>query len=179
METLAFLQTSWYVIVGILLAGYAILDGFDLGAGSLLPLPGQRRRGKACRNSIPSGRSGTERGLADHRRSGPVRRFPARVREPYSAGSTCAHARVVRAHFPRGFDGVLGTMTKNGAAVERRVHRREPPAVAPVRFVALGNVIVRRSARRVNDFTGNFFTLLRPYPLAIGCSVFRRCSCRV
>ncbi|RPI94074.1 MAG: cytochrome d ubiquinol oxidase subunit II, partial [Spirochaetales bacterium] len=37
METLAFLQTSWYVIIGILLAGYAILDGFDLGAGALLP----------------------------------------------------------------------------------------------------------------------------------------------
>jgi len=29
------LQTIWFVLVGVLLAGYAILDGFDLGVGAL------------------------------------------------------------------------------------------------------------------------------------------------
>ena len=28
-------QTIWFVLVGVLLTGYAILDGFDLGIGSL------------------------------------------------------------------------------------------------------------------------------------------------
>ncbi len=29
------LQTTWFVLLGVLVAGYAVLDGFDLGAGSL------------------------------------------------------------------------------------------------------------------------------------------------
>src|SRR5210317_547804 len=29
------LNTLWFVLVGILLSGYAILDGFDLGVGAL------------------------------------------------------------------------------------------------------------------------------------------------
>ena len=29
------LNTIWFVLIGVLLAGYAILDGFDLGVGSL------------------------------------------------------------------------------------------------------------------------------------------------
>ena len=34
--TLAFdLNTIWFFLVGVLLAGYAILDGFDLGVGIL------------------------------------------------------------------------------------------------------------------------------------------------
>ncbi len=30
------LNTVWFVLVGILLTGYAVLDGFDLGTGPLL-----------------------------------------------------------------------------------------------------------------------------------------------
>ena len=37
METLTFLQIIWFVLIGILFAGYAELDAFDLGIGSLLP----------------------------------------------------------------------------------------------------------------------------------------------
>ena len=29
------LNTIWFLLVGVLIAGYAILDGFDLGAGVL------------------------------------------------------------------------------------------------------------------------------------------------
>ena len=32
------LETLWFVLVGVLLAGYAVLDGFDLGVGILHPL---------------------------------------------------------------------------------------------------------------------------------------------
>ena len=29
------LNTIWFILVGVLLTGYAILDGFDLGVGAL------------------------------------------------------------------------------------------------------------------------------------------------
>lgn len=29
------LNTTWYLLIGVLLAGYAMLDGFDLGVGVL------------------------------------------------------------------------------------------------------------------------------------------------
>src|ERR1700761_971053 len=32
------LNTTWFILLGVLLAGYAILDGFDLGVGILHPL---------------------------------------------------------------------------------------------------------------------------------------------
>lgn len=34
----AVLQNIWFLLIGVLLTGYAVLDGFDLGAGVLLPL---------------------------------------------------------------------------------------------------------------------------------------------
>ena len=37
METLTFLQNTWFILVGMFLLGYSILDGFDLGIGTLLP----------------------------------------------------------------------------------------------------------------------------------------------
>ena len=37
MEILVFLQNTWYILIGVLLIGYSILDGFDLGVGTLLP----------------------------------------------------------------------------------------------------------------------------------------------
>ena len=32
------LQTIWFILLGVLLAGYAVLDGFDLGVGILQPM---------------------------------------------------------------------------------------------------------------------------------------------
>ena len=48
----------WFLLLGVLLAGYAILDGFDLGVGILHLFAQDRRRAARCR-STPSGRSGT------------------------------------------------------------------------------------------------------------------------
>lgn len=32
------LRLVWWVLVGVLLIGFAITDGFDMGVGALLPL---------------------------------------------------------------------------------------------------------------------------------------------
>src|SRR5664280_1947792 len=47
------LQVIWFVLVGVLLAGYAVLDGFDLGVGALYPFLGKSEADKAVlRTSI-------------------------------------------------------------------------------------------------------------------------------
>lgn len=44
------LNLTWFVLLGILLAGYAILDGFDLGVGIIHPiLGGEKERGIAIK----------------------------------------------------------------------------------------------------------------------------------
>ena len=37
------LKVIWWLFVGILLIGFAVSDGFDMGVGTLLPISGQRR----------------------------------------------------------------------------------------------------------------------------------------
>lgn len=37
MDTLHILQTIWYFVIAILLVGYSLLDGFDLGIAALFP----------------------------------------------------------------------------------------------------------------------------------------------
>jgi cytochrome bd ubiquinol oxidase subunit II len=46
------LNTIWFLLVGILIAGYAILDGFDLGVGMLHPFVGGDTERRLSLNSI-------------------------------------------------------------------------------------------------------------------------------
>ena len=41
------LQVIWFALVGVLLAGYAVLDGFDLGVGALYPFLGKSQADKS------------------------------------------------------------------------------------------------------------------------------------
>ena len=47
MEFIDFLRNIWFILIGVLLAGYAILDGFDLGVGSMLPFLAKKKEVKA------------------------------------------------------------------------------------------------------------------------------------
>ncbi len=46
------LNTLWFLLLGILLAGYAVLDGFDFGVGILTPLARTDRERRVVINSI-------------------------------------------------------------------------------------------------------------------------------
>ena len=35
------LRLVWWLLLGVLLVGFAVMDGFDLGAGMLLPFAGR------------------------------------------------------------------------------------------------------------------------------------------
>src|SRR5207244_399432 len=46
------LNTLWFILLGVLLAGYAILDGFDLGVGILQPIARSDEERRIFLNSI-------------------------------------------------------------------------------------------------------------------------------
>jgi cytochrome d ubiquinol oxidase subunit II len=46
METWDILRNVWFILIGVLLAGYSILDGFDLGIGVLFPFLGKKEEEK-------------------------------------------------------------------------------------------------------------------------------------
>src|SRR4029453_7702823 len=46
------LQLTWFVLLGVLMAGYAILDGFDLGVGILHPFARNDTERRVFLNSI-------------------------------------------------------------------------------------------------------------------------------
>ena len=69
------LNILWFILLGVLLAGYAILDGFDLGVGILQPSPRPTKSGACSINSIGP-HLGRQRSLARHVRRRDVRRVP-------------------------------------------------------------------------------------------------------
>lgn len=52
MMNITALQMLWFVLLGVLLAGYAILDGFDLGVGILHPFAKNDKERRIFMNSI-------------------------------------------------------------------------------------------------------------------------------
>lgn len=46
METIDILRNLWFILIGVLFAGYSILDGFDLGIGMLMPFIGKSDKSK-------------------------------------------------------------------------------------------------------------------------------------
>lgn len=46
------LNNLWFLLLGVLLAGYAVLDGFDFGVGMLMPLAKTDRERRVMLNSI-------------------------------------------------------------------------------------------------------------------------------
>ncbi len=167
METLAFLQTSWYIIIGILLAGYAILDGFDLGAGSLLPfLARDDEERLAVLNSIWPFWDGNEVWLV----TGGAALFAA-FPHAYATVFSGFYLALMLVLFALIFRAVsiefwYYDIKRRGLWNAAFVAGSLLPSL--LFGVALGNVIIGVPLAVSMDFTGNFFTLLRPYPLAIG-----------
>ena len=97
------LNTIWFILVGVLFTGYAMLDGFDLGIGALhlFTKDDNERRVHAQFHRAGLGR---QRSLARHRRRRAVRRVPGCLCD----GVLRFLSRVVSvagvADFPRGGD---------------------------------------------------------------------------
>lgn len=167
METWDVLRTIWFLIIGGLLVGYSILDGFDLGIGVLMrSLAKKQEEKRALFRAIGPFWDGNEVWLV----TGGAALFAA---FPH------AYATVFSG-FYLALMLVLFALIFRAVSIEFWTHDEKRRQLWEWAFiigsflpsllygVALGNVIVGIPLNEKMDFTGSFFTLLRPYPLVIG-----------
>ena len=161
------LQAVWYVLIGILLAGYTVLDGFDLGAGILLPFLAKKEEDKlAVLKAIWPFWDGNEVWLL----AGSGALF---------AAFPLAYATVFSG-FYLALMAVLFALIFRAVSLEFRNHDPKRRGFWEAAFfagsllpallfgVALGNIVQGIPLNAGLEFSGTFFTLLRPFPLAVG-----------
>jgi len=167
METWDILRNVWFILVGVLLAGYSVLDGFDLGVGVLLPFLARNEDEKTSLvRSIGPVWDGNEVWLL----TGGGALFAA---FPH------AYATVFSG-FYLALMLVLFSLILRAVSLEFRSHGGARKGLWEGTFVigsflpallfgvALGNVVVGVPLDAQMEYAGNFFTLLRPLPLVFG-----------
>lgn len=161
------LQTAWFFLVGFLLAGYSLLDGYDLGVGCLFPfLTETENEKKSLFRAVGPFWDGNEvwlltAGAALFAAFPPV--YAAVFSGFYAALMLVLFALIFRAvslefwgHDPKRA-GLWELAFSLGSWI---------PAL--LFGVALGNVILGIPLDASGEFRGNFFTLLRLFPMGIG-----------
>lgn len=167
MATWNLLRDIWFVLVGVLLAGYSLLDGFDLGVGVLLPFLAKNDGEKtALVRSIGPVWDGNEVWLLTG--GGALfAAFPHAYATVFS-GFYLALMLVL-------FSLILRAVSLEFRAQDTRRRKFWEAVFVGASFlpallfgVALGNVVggVPLDARM--EYAGSFFTLLRPLPLVFG-----------
>ncbi|NTW28496.1 MAG: cytochrome d ubiquinol oxidase subunit II [Coriobacteriia bacterium] len=163
------LGVIWFVLLGVLFAGYAVLDGFDLGIGALYPFLGKSDADKrVMRRAIGPVWDGNEVWLLT------------------AGGAMFAAFPAVYATVFSGFYLalmlVLFALIFRAVSVEFRAHDEGwaklwdgafflGSALPALLFgVAAGNILRGVPLAANGEFAGNFFTLLNPYALI--CGVF-------
>ena len=167
MDSLEFLQNAWFLLLGIIFMGFSVLDGFDLGIGSLFRfLARDDDEKKELLNAIGPVWDGNEVWLL------------------LAGGALFAafpHAyATVFSGFYLAFMLVLFGLILRAVSIEFWFLHEERRKIWEWTFimgslvpsllmgVALGNVIFGVPLDGKMEFTGSFLTLLRPYPLAVG-----------
>jgi len=171
MENIQSFQVLWFFLILILFVGYSLLDGFDLGIGALLPFLGKTKEEKDILiNSIGPVWDGNEVWLI----TGGGALFAA-FPHAYATAFSGFYIAMMLVLFALIFRAVSMEFR---AYDEARVNLWEKAfilgsAVAALLFgVALGNVVYGVPLDDKMEFTGNFFTLLRPVPLLFGIAGF-------
>ncbi len=161
------LPLIWYVLIGVLFVGYAVLDGFDLGTGVLYPFLGKTEEDKAVmRTSIGPVWDGNEVWLLT------------------AGGALFAAFPPVYATVFSGFYLalmlVLFGLIFRALSIEYRSHDPKWAKLWDWSFfvgsllpallfgVAVGNLIAGIPLNQNGDFTGGFFSLLNPFSLLLG-----------
>jgi cytochrome d ubiquinol oxidase subunit II len=168
MSTLLELPVIWYGLVGVLLTGYAILDGFDLGVGALHLFTRKDEHRRLMLNSIGPVWDGNEVWLV----TGGGALFAA-FPEVYATIFSGFYMAMILLLFALIFRAV---------AIEFRSKVSTPWwsqmwdvsfAVASILSslllgVAFGNIVWGVALDGQREFIGSFWDLLNPYALAVG-----------
>ncbi|MBU2603139.1 MAG: cytochrome d ubiquinol oxidase subunit II [Actinobacteria bacterium] len=161
------LQLIWYALIGVLVAGYAVLDGFDLGVGALYPfLPRDEAERLVLRRSIGPVWDGNEVWLLT------------------AGGALFAAFPPVYATVFSGFYLalilVLMGLIFRAVSLEFRSHDPAWARVWDAAFaggsalpalllgVAAGNLVRGLPLSDDGEFAGTFLTLLNPFALLVG-----------
>ncbi len=162
------LATIWFGLLGVLLAGYAILDGFDLGVGILHPLARTDHERRLFVNSIGPLWDGNEVWLVTF--GGALfAMFP----EAYASIFSGFYIAFMLLLFSLVLRAVSIEMRGKGASSAWRsfwdLGFFASSALATLLFgVAVGNAVKGLPLSVRGEFTGTFFDLLHPYPLLVG-----------
>lgn len=167
MDAPTLLQNIWYILIGVLFLGYSIFDGFDLGIGSLLPVLGRSEEDKkVLLNAIAPFWDGNEVWLLTA--GGALfASFPA----AYAAVFSGFYLPIMMILFSLIFRAVSIDFFFHDSQRQRiwfwtlAVGSFLPSLLFGV---ALGNIIQGIPLNGNMDYTGTFFTLLRPLPLVFG-----------
>jgi cytochrome d ubiquinol oxidase subunit II len=165
------LNIIWFLLVGILIIGYAILDGFDLGVGSVYLFAKFQERDIA-RNSIAPVWDGNEVWLV----TGGGALFAAFPMVYATAFSGFYLALIL----------LLFALIFRAVSLELRNHFESESTktlfdwvfsissiVAIVLFgVAVGNVLSGLNLDKNGNYIGTFFDLLNPYSILVGVLAF-------
>jgi len=168
MDTLTFLQIIWFVLIGVLFTGYSILDGFDLGIGSLLPLlaGSDEKKTAVLFKTIGPVWDGNEVWLITA--GGALfAAFPHAYATVFS-GFYLALMIVLVGLILRAVSAEFFTLEEKNKSLWAKTFFLGSLLPSILFGVALGNVILGVPLDGRMEFTGSFFTLLRPYPLVIG-----------
>ena len=162
------LNTIWFILVGILFTGYAMLDGFDLGIGALHLFTDKDEERRIMLNAIGPVWDGNEVWLVTG--GGALfAAFPAVYATAFSG-------------FYLAFYLLLAALIFRGVAIEFRSKRPELwwRQMWDVSFAAgsvlsslligitLGNLAWGIPIDANGEFAGTFLGLLKPYPLLVG-----------
>ena len=167
METLELLQVIWFFLIGFLFAGYAVLDGFDLGIGSMLPFLSRNEDDtRTLFNAIGPFWDGNEVWLL----TGGGALFAAfpHVYATVFSGFYLALMLVLFALIFRAVSLEFWSLDNTNRGLWKGSFFIGSLLPSILFGVALGNVIQGIPLDSAGEFTGSFFTLLRPFPLVIG-----------
>ena len=162
------LNTLWFLLLGILLAGYAILDGFDLGVGMLHLAARNERERRLMLNSIGPIWDGNEVWLVTFG-GAMFAAFPNAYATIFS-GFYVAFMLLLFALIFRAVS--IEVRSKRDSTTWKRFWDYSffgASALATFLFgVAAGNALIGIPINAEGLFTGSFFDLVRPYPILIG-----------
>lgn len=167
MENIQNFQILWFVLIFILLLGYALLDGFDLGLAALLPFLGKTKEEKdTLIASIGPVWDGNEVWLITG--GGALfAAFPHAYATAFS-GFYLAMMLVLLALIFRAVSMEFRANDPARAGLWEKALVGGSALAALLFGVALGNVIYGVPLDDKMEYAGSFFTLLRPVPLLFG-----------